>query len=68
MQHERQPKGKKPVVNEYISILLCGLIIRRELTARIGSVCQSPGVLGAPPLQQTIYILYTIVNNKQYAA
>ena len=44
------------------------LKIRRGPTARIGSVNQSPRVLGATPLQRTIYILYTIVNNKQYAA
>ena len=44
------------------------LKIRWGPTARIGSVSQSPRVLGATPLQRTIYILYTIVNNKQYAA
>ena len=42
--------------------------VRRGPTARIGSVSQSPRVLGATPLQRKIYILYTIVNNKQYAA
>ena len=46
---------------------LMRLKIQRGPTASIGSVSQSPRVLSVTPLQRTIYILYTVVNNKQYA-